>query len=383
MDTTQLAMTTRENLRRLGYLILIAVPLQILHLGTFWLLHPGSPAEAQWRHGLLLSYGCLLAIFSLLGLATWRMKDAAAPLWAQRLLVTLAVGTVLAFGIVITLVDQRVTPSISPLLIACTLAGMIFLISPARSVVLFAITALAFCLQLPESQAEPRWLLSDQLNALTASGMGVLLSVMQWRHHLSLVRQQARLHTQRQELEEKNRQLEHLAGHDPLTGLYNRREFDRLIQRELGRVSREPAPICLMLVDIDHFKSVNDRFGHPVGDEVIRHTAQLLVAHTRSADCVARLGGEEFLVLLPATTHEAGCATARKLRALIAETPIRLGDAALTITASFGVVCLDSGQTASYEMLYEAADQALYQAKQNGRDRIESVRLTASSALTT
>nr|WP_237751058.1 GGDEF domain-containing protein [Pseudomonas aeruginosa] len=167
------------------------------------------------------------------------------------------------------------------------------------------------------------------------------------------------------------------AGHDPLTGLFNRREFDQLVLMELARIARQPQPLSLLMVDLDHFKYINDRYGHPFGDEAIRHAANLLRGNTRSSDSVARLGGEEFLLLLPDTAEQQARSLAEKLRERLEGTPLATQDGVLCLTASFGVASLDGGGQASYEQLYSAADQALYRAKSSGRNRVEVIRLAS------
>ena len=153
---------------------------------------------------------------------------------------------------------------------------------------------------------------------------------------------------------------------DHLTGLANRRRFERQLDREVTRTLRYSRPFCLLLLDIDNFKAVNDTYGHDVGDEVIRHLAKTLQAETRGIDMAARMGGEEFAVILPETEFEGGCETAERLRRAIAETDIPVVG---HITASFGVaefpLCAATGRE-----LVSNADAAMYEAKRLGRNRV-------------
>jgi diguanylate cyclase (GGDEF)-like protein len=160
---------------------------------------------------------------------------------------------------------------------------------------------------------------------------------------------------------------EEAAFTDHLTGLANRRRFERQLEREVSRTLRYGRPFCLLLLDIDNFKLVNDTYGHEAGDEVIRRLALTLQAGTRGIDLAARIGGEEFAVILPETDFEGGVDVAERLRIAIRETEVApVG----TITASFGVaefpVCASAGRE-----LLAVADVALYQAKRAGRDRVE------------
>lgn len=162
------------------------------------------------------------------------------------------------------------------------------------------------------------------------------------------------------------------SAQDELTGLINRREFTRLAQAELARVARVPGPTSLVMVDVDYFKRINDRYGHPEGDEVLRQLANKLLAGVRTMDVVARMGGEEFVLLLPSTDAKGALALAEKMRASLAQTALQLRNGEdLWVSASFGVSSLPQGQTGTIEALYASADKALYAAKANGRNRVE------------
>lgn len=160
---------------------------------------------------------------------------------------------------------------------------------------------------------------------------------------------------------------EEAAFTDHLTGLANRRRFERQLEREVTRTLRYGHPFCLLLLDIDHFKTVNDTYGHDVGDEAIRRLANSLQAGTRGIDLAARIGGEEFAIILPETDFNNGVDVAERLRLAIKATEI---PQVRHITASFGVaefpLCAQTGRE-----LIAAADAAMYEAKRGGRDRVE------------
>jgi diguanylate cyclase (GGDEF)-like protein len=162
---------------------------------------------------------------------------------------------------------------------------------------------------------------------------------------------------------------------DHLTGLANRRRFERQLEREVSRTLRYNRPFCLLLLDIDNFKEVNDTYGHDAGDEAIRRLALTLQAGTRGIDLAARIGGEEFAVILPETEFEGGVDVAERLRVAIRETEIPLVG---RITASFGVgefpLCAATGRE-----LVTLADAALYDAKRQGRDRVERAIATEAN----
>jgi diguanylate cyclase (GGDEF)-like protein len=151
---------------------------------------------------------------------------------------------------------------------------------------------------------------------------------------------------------------------DPLTGLANTRAFHRACANEAGRAAREDGTVALVMVDIDHFKGINDSYGHPFGDHVLVAVAKALRAAVRGHDTVARLGGEEFALLLPGTDGEGAYEVAERARALIATIDLPEGH-----LASSAGVAITGGEGASASDLMEAADRALYEAKRRGRDR--------------
>lgn len=169
-----------------------------------------------------------------------------------------------------------------------------------------------------------------------------------------------------QELVEKNQQLEILSVTDTLTGLFNRRKLDEVIEEELTLSRRYAVNLAIIMVDIDHFKRVNDSHGHGAGDMVLAGIANILRSCTRDSDAVGRLGGEEFVVLCRHSTRDGGLAAAENLRAAIAAHAFAGVD---PITASFGVAAYRDGDTAA--SLLGRADAALYRAKNSGRNRVE------------
>jgi two-component system cell cycle response regulator len=163
--------------------------------------------------------------------------------------------------------------------------------------------------------------------------------------------------------------LRRLATRDELTGLLNRRELDRVLAEERERALRFGHRLALVMVDIDHFKSINDRYGHPAGDAVLREVARRIGAEVRSVDRAARFGGEEFALVLVQTDPAGALDVARRICAVIEREPIFAGETvALNVTVSAGAAVLpDDGRTES--ALVAAADKALYAAKARGRNR--------------
>jgi diguanylate cyclase (GGDEF)-like protein len=170
---------------------------------------------------------------------------------------------------------------------------------------------------------------------------------------------------------------EEAAFTDHLTGLANRRRFERQLEREVGRVERFERPFTLLMIDIDNFKNLNDNFGHDIGDDAIRRLSKVLCEGTRGIDLAARIGGEEFAVLLVETSKDGGFEVAERLRTAIKSLEI---PHAGQITASFGVAeCPGDAQTAAD--ILKAADVALYEAKRNGRDQVVALQSLRSNSM--
>lgn len=180
------------------------------------------------------------------------------------------------------------------------------------------------------------------------------------------------LHQLQSELEEKNRQLQLLSSLDGLTGIPNRRQFDEMLGIEWNRMARERLPLSLVILDVDHFKLYNDRYGHLAGDSCLRRVATALAGLLRRpADMVARYGGEEFAAILPGTGLEGAKVVAESMRQAVANLGIEHQDSPVqsVVTVSLGLSAVVPLPGCAPADLLQAADQGLYQAKQEGRDR--------------
>jgi diguanylate cyclase (GGDEF)-like protein len=177
-----------------------------------------------------------------------------------------------------------------------------------------------------------------------------------------------------QELEEKNKILDNLANIDGLTGVYNHRYFQNVLDQEINRALRHNSSLSIVLIDIDHFKRVNDSYGHQVGDFVLSEFSRVILDNIRQYDTLARYGGEEFVVVLPENGREEALVVAEKLRSIVEHAIFQDSREKYQVTASFGL----SGGTPALEDnfnkndLIHQADQALYEAKKNGRNQVVS-----------
>jgi diguanylate cyclase (GGDEF)-like protein len=236
---------------------------------------------------------------------------------------------------------------------------------------LFGATYVIFSYLLENTEVNPNQLLSLRILAFVAPALALLTSTINWSQYSRAVLLRRQLRRSNEALQLQKQELAYLADHDALTGLYNRREFMRLADMELQRVRRVPAETSVIMLDIDFFKKVNDRFGHPGGDAVLQSTAATLRRALRVTDTLARMGGEEFIVLLPGTGEDGARRVAEKMREAVGDMVTPFEAESIVITASLGVSTLRATDWSDFEALYAAADRALYVAKQTGRNRVE------------
>jgi len=173
------------------------------------------------------------------------------------------------------------------------------------------------------------------------------------------------------ELSSEREKLEKMAREDSLTGLYNRRYIIEILENEIKRYNRHGISFSLLMIDLDHFKKINDTWGHPAGDRVLQSVGEALKSGLRSTDMVGRIGGEEFLVILPYTNGECAIIVAEKIRKDMKRMIFAEDDESFTITASIGVANVEASDTDTARMIFRA-DSALYRAKDKGRDRVEA-----------
>jgi two-component system cell cycle response regulator len=161
------------------------------------------------------------------------------------------------------------------------------------------------------------------------------------------------------------------ASHDPLTGLWNRGAILEILKKEITRSKRQKTPLSVVMTDIDHFKQINDQFGHLVGDDVLREVTRKLSSSVRPYDSIGRYGGEEFLVVIPGCNNEEAYRLADRVRRVFSTELTSTSERDLAVTLSFGVAEAYSTLDSSADEIIRIADQALYRAKEKGRNRVE------------
>ncbi len=166
--------------------------------------------------------------------------------------------------------------------------------------------------------------------------------------------------------------LRFAATHDFLTKLLNRAEILASLRRELSRSEREDKPVAVIMADVDHFKEINDSLGHTVGDTVLREVAERLQSDLRPYDLVGRYGGEEFLIVLPSCSLKVATRRADEIRLLVCKDAVVTTFATVPVTVSMGITAADRSQNLTIEEVLQQADKALYSAKENGRNRVQT-----------
>ena len=364
---------TMETLHRFRLFAAIMVVVNVAYTAEFWFhVDPHETlVRANWANAIGWAHGITGVVMMIFGLTLQRYVRRHRSSTQALVLQILFCASMLLFAIALSVIDQMVTPNTTNFATICLLIAMTSLMRPALTIALYLAASFLFFKALAITQPDPNLLALARSHSVSAVLMSIVASAVVWRQFVTAVLLRREIVRSHQAVAEKKTELEYLATHDALTGLYNRREFMRLAEMELARAARFPADVCMLMVDLDFFKKINDHYGHPAGDAVLEQVAALLSAGVRSTDVVARMGGEEFIVLLPNTVAEGALAAAEKLRGAIREQQLKIQNLLVPVTASIGVSAITKAQWGTVEGLYTAADQALYVAKHGGRDRVE------------
>jgi diguanylate cyclase (GGDEF)-like protein len=361
-----------SNLRRTRLLSPMAGGLNCLFALLFlWLAltAPDEDPHYRWKLWQLLTHTGMGSVL-LLCAAACKPLEHRHRSWPGRWLPVFTVAASIGFSVMITAVDQWITPNITPFFIVCIVCGLVIYLRPEIAAGLFIAAWLLFSTLLGMTQQSPEVLLSNRINGLAVCVIGFCISVLMWRKFTTIAVQKHLLEKTHSELQLKQRELERLTRQDGLTGLFNRNTFVELSNNELKRAKRQGSSTTILLLDLDHFKRINDTWGHPAGDAVLRHVAQTMVNSVRSTDLVGRLGGEEFIVLLPHTSAETGRKIAEKIRQRLEVSELRWEGTRISVTASIGLSGTSADESREFDSLYTEADKALYLAKQRGRNRV-------------
>lgn len=360
-NSSVLGECARINTRRVFYLTIIAIPLRIVSIALFAFKSYDTAVLRTWSQGIIAFHSILLLFMTAFFFITYRLKDRTEPNTTMFVLQYVVMVVIVASGIAIVTIDQLVTTNITPFLLICIIPGVLFIIRPLASVLIYVASYITYYFCIALTITDPQILLSNRVNGITAVGIGLFLSLLLWHYNYTSIQQKRRIDAQQ-------KQLEQMAYFDPLTGLPNRRLLEILLQREYSSMQRFGYETVLIILDIDDFKKINDTYGHPAGDNVLKQLAEILKNNVRQSDTVVRFGGEEFIILMPRTSVEEGYALAERLRTLIMETTFTIGSVPLHITSSLGVSSLQDMRGDALEDFYSLADKALYLAE-TGREK--------------
>ncbi|WP_303720330.1 diguanylate cyclase [Malonomonas rubra] len=218
--------------------------------------------------------------------------------------------------------------------------------------------------------------LSTKIRGLESGACDYITKPFEPAEIVARVHVQMQIKTLQDELRRSNQLLLQLAQTDPLTRLYNRRHLYEKLEVELNRCFRNKKPLSLIMTDIDHFKKVNDNYGHQIGDEVLTNVADLLQDELRTYDLAARYGGEEFCLVLPETDLESAYDVAERIRKLATEMKLPAPMENYQLTMSFGVAGYDGTDEGSIDEIIRVADDALYEAKNRGRNQVRDKEIS-------
>jgi len=327
---------------------------------------------ARWKEAVVVVHLGMAANLLIVSAMIWWARRQAPHVRAfQGVLEAWGLISALGFTIVVASIDQWISAGITPFLIGCVLVGSLFLLRPQRAALLYGCAFLVYAWAMGLTQGDDARLLSNRVDGLIAAVLGFMVSLMIWRKHVLKETLVSELQVTRMALQERSTKLQSMAVRDTLTGLWNRAEIMRLAQRELTRAQRHGGETCFIMVDLDSFKLINDRWGHATGDRVLAAVASLLLEELRATDEVGRLAGEEFAVLLPSTGLHGAVRVANRLRQAVEAQTVEVDGVEIHCTVSGGVATMAAGLS-GLDALMKCADQALYAAKAAGRNRIES-----------
>ncbi|MCD8574636.1 MAG: diguanylate cyclase [Erysipelotrichaceae bacterium] len=366
------------NMSRLYYLSLLMIPISVIHIVTFtFFVVPETQEATWWRMGIILLHSLMVAMSSIISFLIFWIDNYERELIRLKFMIQIfSTIVVMVLGVGIAVVDQWITTSISPFIIVSIIIALVVLMHPLVSTIIYIGLFAVFIFTMPLIITDSLILTSTIMNGITVVMMAVGLSNIMWYYYTKNEKQKrvieiqnANLEEQKQELEQLNYRLSVLASMDSMTQLLNRREFENQVNAELSVFKDDVLSSSMMIADIDHFKRVNDQYGHPVGDELLKQFSLLLKAVLRDKDLIARWGGEEFVVMLHQANPNEAYKIAERLRRTIESTTFQINQHHIHITVSFGIAPLNTSEEEPLYTSYLRADKALYQAKESGRNK--------------
>ena len=358
------------NINRVFYLSIVSIIIRLFSIVTFLNKVPTEYNNDNiWRAGLVLTHSIYLVLLIVLAILSYKQRNDTQVSMMTIGTQYIAIMLFLLIGVVITSIDQLVTPSTTPFTIACIAIGAIFIIKPLHSLLMFLIAYIMFYFAMGIVLTDLSILLSNRVNGLTSVSLGFFLSFILWKSNVTNLQLKECILLQQKELEDKNKELQHIATYDSLTELVNRRCFEEQVSNVMLSIERHGGEACLLLIDVDDFKTINDKYGHPIGDKVLQRLASIMKSQLRRIDIVSRIGGDEFAIILVNTDIKAAKLVGEKLKNSIEKDTLIIDEQEINMTVCIGITSIDN-KTDSYEEAYKYADKALYMAKTMGKNQV-------------
>lgn len=356
------------NLTRMNIILIIFVLIEILFIlfnDIPYMITPSS--NIIWNDNRFFILHLLLLFVSIAGLIIIKILNKYKEHNLKNiylLLISILTILLLCLVAIVNGFDQVVHQNISSVFIAnLIIFSCVILMRFPLNLAIYSLPFLIYLSSLVIFQDNYDLIISNSINGLIFFLAAIIISTTIYNNHYDKI-------VKNLILEETNLKLTYLSNHDPLTGLLNRRSFLTLIDEKMESKNKNKRHGALILLDIDYFKQVNDKFGHPAGDIVLKEISNILLETIKTNDLATRLGGEEFLVFLFESSIEEAYELADTIRLAIYNKIIYTGKFKIKVTASFGVTILKNNLQKSFETSYKAADLALYQAKNQGRNMV-------------
>ncbi len=232
--------------------------------------------ENLWRKSLLICYVSFIFVMICLRLLIWIFSKREKRSWIFKVIQWIGLLAIIIVGIAIVTIDQLVTTNITPFMLVCMIVSIFFLLNPLQNFFLYLAGYFIYFWAIGLTQTNTSVLVSNRVNGIISIVLAFTLSIILWRNAIVNKEQEQQLEKQQRELEEKNRLLEKQAYYDNLTGLCNRRLFREMTEKEILYIKRSKVPAGIMLIDLDLFKRINDNYGHPVGDILLKQVSALI-----------------------------------------------------------------------------------------------------------
>lgn len=355
--------SVKKNIFRIRFFTIIEIIIHLFLIFYFqFLVSPYGENQLIWKNGIIALHATMLIIATLVHIIVV-LSNKNNYLKKLAFVQYIYFMTILFGVVLIVTVDQLVTTNITPFVIATLAFGGIFYVRPKDAIIIYSVIYLLFYFALPILDLPSNIISTNRVNGFSVIFIGLGIALINWNNHYNDF-------FQKKEIASQKKQLEELAYYDPLTKIPNRRLLDIEVKKEIENLKRYNTNSSIIILDIDYFKKINDTYGHPAGDVILRDFAQLVKENIRKTDTIARLGGEEFVILLPKTDIDRGNFVAEKIRKMVMKSHFDIGDQKIQVTASFGVAELPRDS----ENYYQNADRALYKAKENGRNQVQVYR---------